>query len=235
MQLSIVFDLDDTLYLERDYVRSGFVALDRWVAGELGVTGFGAAAQAAWDMGEHRRSFDVAMASLGIAIDAELVAAMLAHYRAHVPDIALQPDAADFVRMCQSRYRTALITDGPAIVQQRKIDALQIRELGFDPLIPTDLWGAEYWKPHRRAFRMVEEHHGLPGRRFIYVADNPAKDFIAPRALGWTTVQINREGAVHPRRAGHPDHAAHVEIESLTELTPELIERLLARPAPTRE
>lgn len=229
MQLTIVFDLDDTLYLERDYVRSGFRALDRWVFEEFGLAGFGAAAQGAWDRGERRKSFDMAMAALGIAANADLVAAMLAHYRAHVPAISLLPDAADFLDAGRHHYRLALITDGPGIVQQRKIDALHLDRHGIDPIIATGLWGEAYWKPHERAFRMVEDRHGISGRRFIYVADNPAKDFIAPRALGWGAVQINRDGAVHPRRPSHPGHAAHVEISSLTELTPGLIERLLAQ------
>jgi putative hydrolase of the HAD superfamily len=229
MDLTIVFDLDDTLYLERDYVRSGFAALDRWVADAFGVAGFGAAARAAWDEGERRKSFDVALASLGIAADAALIATMLQHFRAHVPRIDLLADALDFLRANRHQYRMALITDGPAIVQRRKIDALRLAMLGLDRIIPTDQWGMDYWKPHKRAFQMVERHHGVTGRRFIYVADNPAKDFIAPRALGWGAVQINREGAVHSRKSVRPEHAAQAEIASLADLTPALIEGLLGQ------
>lgn len=229
MDLTIVFDLDDTLYLERDYVRSGFAALDRWVADEFGMAGFGAAAQAAWDRGERRKSFDVAMASLGLAADAALITTMLAHFRGHVPSIDLLPDAVDFLQDNRHHCRMALITDGPAIVQQRKIAALRLDALGLDPIIPTDQWGMDYWKPHKRAFQTVENRHGASGRRFIYVADNPAKDFIAPRALGWGAVQINREGAVHPRTSDQPGHGAHAEIASLAELTPALIEWLLGQ------
>ena len=35
----IVFDLDDTLYLERDFVRSGFAAVDRWVSDRFAISG----------------------------------------------------------------------------------------------------------------------------------------------------------------------------------------------------
>ena len=34
---AIVFDLDDTLYLERDYVRSGARAVATWLAPQLGL------------------------------------------------------------------------------------------------------------------------------------------------------------------------------------------------------
>lgn len=234
MDLTIVFDLDDTLYLERDYVRSGFAALDHWVADNLGVSGFGAAAQTAWDEGERYRSFDAALASLGIAADADLVAALLAEYRGHVPDITLLPDANAFLAACMGVCRLALITDGPAIVQQRKIDALGLDRLGFDPIIATGFWGEAFWKPHLRAFRAVEDHHGTGGRRFVYVADNPAKDFIAPHAIGWGTVQINRTGAVHPRVPLQPEHAAQMEIQSLVDLTPQMLDRLLTQSSPAR-
>jgi hypothetical protein len=36
----IVFDLDDTLYLERNYVHSGFRALGEWAKTSLGVPDF---------------------------------------------------------------------------------------------------------------------------------------------------------------------------------------------------
>ena len=42
MRLStcVVFDIDDTLYLERDYAFSGFEAVGRWVAARLQIVDF---------------------------------------------------------------------------------------------------------------------------------------------------------------------------------------------------
>lgn len=37
---AIVFDMDDTLYEERQYVISGFKAVDQYVIEQFGVTGF---------------------------------------------------------------------------------------------------------------------------------------------------------------------------------------------------
>jgi putative hydrolase of the HAD superfamily len=37
------------------------------------------------------------------------------------------------------------------------------------------------------------------GDRFVYVGDNPSKDFLAPNQLGWTTVLIDRP-ALRPTR-----------------------------------
>ena len=53
---------------------------------------------------------------------------------------------------------------------------------------------------------------------FVYVADNPRKDFIAPRALGWRTVRIRRRGGEHVAYGAAAAEAAEREVELLTEL-----------------
>ena len=46
-----------------------------------------------------------------------------------------------------------------------------------------------------------------------YVADNPEKDFVAPRRMGWRTVQINRPGRLHEGVTA-PIDPAEREIDS---------------------
>lgn len=231
MTHSVVLDLDDTLYLERDYVASGFAALSDWLRVHRGVEGFGATAWRIWEAGERRHVFDRAFASLGVVAEPSLIERALAIYRAHAPVIALQPDAERFLR-ASGAFRLALVTDGPAAMQRAKIVALGLEHFGLDPIICTDAWGRAYWKPHRRAFEAIAQaHRGLRGR-FVYVADNPAKDFLAPRALGWRTVQIDRPGAVHPRDPPTPAHGADARIASFDELTGALLAELHEDRAP---
>ena len=52
--------------------------------------------------------------------------------------------------------------------------------------------------------------------RFVYVGDNPAKDFVAPRALGWRTVRVRRHGQLHHEVPSGDD--VDVEITSLDQL-----------------
>lgn len=47
----VVFDIDDTLYLERDYVRSGFLAVEGIVAERFAARGFADQAWAAFERG----------------------------------------------------------------------------------------------------------------------------------------------------------------------------------------
>ena len=55
--------------------------------------------------------------------------------------------------------------------------------------------------------------------RFIYIGDNPAKDFISPKQLGWSTARVLRPGSEHEKTAPRSSsHAAAIEMRSLTEL-----------------
>lgn len=225
MSITIVFDLDDTLYSECDYVRSGIASVDVWVQWQLGVEGFGAAALRLWNAGQREKLFDATLAKLGVAANPATIAAMVAVYRDHTPRIRLAPDARAFLTSDHG-FGLALISDGFCETQRRKVAALELSRYAFDPIIYTDDWGAEYWKPHRRAFETVEAAHRGRSSHFIYVADNPAKDFLAPHALGWATVQIDRVDAVHPRTPPSPRHRADMHIRSLRELTRRRVEGL---------
>ncbi|WP_164523316.1 HAD family hydrolase [Sphingomonas koreensis] len=225
MSTVIVFDLDDTLYRERDYVRSGIAAVDVWVQWRLGIHGFDATATTLWNAGRRTKLFDMALAELGVTADLATIAAMVAIYRDHLPRIRLAPDALAFLASDHG-FGLALITDGFGAAQRRKVAALGLTRYPFDPIVYTDDWGPTFWKPHRRAFDAVEAVHRGRSNRFVYVADNPAKDFLAPRALGWGTVQIDRPDAVHPRVAPGPSYCAATHIRSLRDLTQQRIEAL---------
>ena len=80
--------------------------------------------------------------------------------------------------------------------QRAKAEALGL-DRWIETMVFTAELGPEFGKPHPRAFELVQERTGVPGSRCIYVADNPAKDFDAPHALGWRTVRIRRPAALH--------------------------------------
>jgi len=69
----LVFDLDDTLYPECDYVRSGFAAVDRWLREHRGVTGFSEIANAHFRGGRRGNIFDLSLEELGLPRDPALV------------------------------------------------------------------------------------------------------------------------------------------------------------------
>lgn len=207
-----VFDLDDTLYLERDYARSGFAAVGRFLRDALGVEGFAAHCEHLLSCGVRGTIFDQALRDLGWNSDGALVDRMVEIYRSHVPQITLAPDAEACVT--RLRGRLALITDGPEKTQRAKIAALGLGK-HIELMVVTGAWPGEFGKPHPRAFKEVMAWSGQPAEAHVYVADNAAKDFIAPRALGWRTVQILRPLRIHHAAAPSLSHAPDTVIETL--------------------
>lgn len=210
----IVFDLDDTLYLERDFAFSGYRAAGEWLDAQGAAPGLGRRlADTCGDLfarGERRAIFDRAAAALGLVPD--LVPDLIEVYRTHMPRIALCPDAA---RYLAGQTGLAIVTDGPEQTQRNKIAALGL-DAHCDVIVPTGQWPAEYCKPHPRAFETVAA--ASAGRNCVYVADNAAKDFLTPNRLGWITVQILRPGRVHRGGPPTPAHAARAVIGSLDQL-----------------
>lgn len=214
----IVCDLDDTLYLERDYVASGFKAVGGWAEAQLALPTFGDVAWRLFEAGLRERIFNVALQELGVGENSSLIEQMVAVYRGHKPTIKLQDDFHRFVRAGYALGGLALVTDGYREAQQNKIAALGLEKLGFSPIVVTDIWGRDYWKPHQRAFLHVDECFQYRPSRFVYIADNAAKDFLAPNQLGWTTVQISRPGGLHGKQPPSADHAPAAHIDSFDRL-----------------
>lgn len=215
---AVVFDLDDTLYPEHDYVVSGFGAVATEFEHVLGPPQPTLRDMVRlFEADRHAKVFDELLRARGIDEDPALVGRMVDCYRAHRPQISLHDDARSILPQLKDRYQLGIITDGRLSTQSLKIDALQISHL-FESIIITGELGDGFAKPHVRAFEKMADTLGVAGTECLYVADNAAKDFIAPNALGWTTVQVLRpNGLYHDNRASQGGDARH-RIESLLEL-----------------
>lgn len=213
----VVFDLDDTLYLERDFALSGFAAAGAVFERETGVRGLAERCAALFRDGERARVFDRALAAVAPRSAAVWTPRLVDIYRGHVPRIALAPDAARWLAANAGWRRIGIITDGSPATQRAKITAL-----GLDALVSTVVvtgdWGRAYWKPHARAFEEIERRCDPSGGGFVYVADNPSKDFVAPRRRGWLTVQVARPERVHRVSAPDAAYAAEHRVRSLDAL-----------------
>ena len=195
----VVFDLDDTLYLERDYVKSGFAAVGRLVREEYCVPGFGDYCWKRWQEGYRDEVFQDAIQSHFLNMETT-VEQLVDCYHNHTPDIKLCPDVPDVLDWIQKELiGTALITDGRQATQALKTKALDLC-LGCT-VFTGDIFrslGIDCSKPEHHGFRAVEGWAGSSeGSGYVYIADNPAKDFIAPHERGWKTIRIRREGGLH--------------------------------------
>lgn len=216
--LCVVFDLDDTLYLERDYVWSGFCKLAPWVKATLGITDFHIKAWALFVQGVRGRIFDQVLLAGGIKQDQSIIRTMVEIYREHMPDIQLTVDAANCLQEIRRQAHMALISDGPEQSQRNKVKALGI-EGKFEKIVFTATLGPEYAKPHLNSFLDVQRHFGKSAKEYIYVADNPIKDFVGPRNLGWKTIRIRRPGGLYHSLEADPTKNADLESRDLCLLT----------------
>jgi len=220
----LVFDLDDTLYPERQFAVSGFQAAGRWAEAALGIEGLAGDMTRLLDQGHLGQLFAMALAARLPDHTPEHLAALVEAYRNHEPELALFEDAGWALGQLAGQAKLGLITDGTHRVQARKVAALGIAH-HFHAIIYTDaLGGRAFHKPHPKSYEMIEQTLAALGPigagRFVYIGDNPAKDFVVPNARGWTSVMVARPGhtRVHARAevaaGGAPQHT----VASLTEL-----------------
>ncbi len=207
----IVLDLDDTLYPEEAYVRSGITAVCA-LAAELYGSDHTTKLLAQRDEG----ILDWLTALCTLLPQAPgLRESLLWRYRLHQPGIVLSPEARATVDdLIDRAMAVVILTDGRSITQRLKLRALGLADL---PVYISDEY-AGACKPDPTRFLAIMAD--FPAARHVYVADNPAKDFIAPKALGWLTIGV-RTGAAGVYRQDGPipvAHAPDVWIPSIGDL-----------------
>ena len=207
-----IFDLDDTLYPELEYLRSGFRAVARWCTETLAVDGPATNEElnALFCGGYRRDTFDKWVENHGLARNTAVE--MLAVYREHSPEIEPFPGTREMLAELRRRSKVGLLSDGILTIQQRKLAALGIQNM-FDVVIFSDQLGRDSWKPSRRPYLLALEAAGVSPSEAVYVGDNPTKDFIACRQLGMPSVRIQQKGGVYaelvPESESHaPDFVA---------------------------
>jgi putative hydrolase of the HAD superfamily len=217
----VVFDLDDTLYLERDFVWSGFRHVAVMLAG-LGEISVDEALFQLWHLfqrGVPGDTFDRLLDAHPRLAQKIQVADLVNAYRSHMPNISLPPGSVNLLRSLRTRgVRIGILSDGPLDSQRAKVRALGLDTL-VAPVILTDTWGRQFWKPHPRGYLSAAQLWGLEPGELMYIGDNPAKDFVTPRRLGWQTVRLRTPGQLRcAEQAPADDFAAHREISDLEEL-----------------
>lgn len=212
----IVFDLDDTLFPESDFARSGFAAVGTHLEAQVGIVGFATRCEALLKAGARGRIFDRVLDEFGYHADPELIAELVELYRSHRPSIHLPRDTVSFLQQVAG-LPTALISDGPVAMQRNKVVSLGLDKV-IDKILLTGEWPEGFGKPHRRAYDEVMRWSGRPASDHVYIADNGSKDFVAPRALGWQTVQMLRPGRVHDGLAPSAEHEAAFRVASFDDI-----------------
>jgi HAD superfamily hydrolase (TIGR01549 family) len=176
---AVIFDLDDTLYDEKEYVRSGFekvAALLPEVEDAFGKL------QRAFEAG--KPAIDTVLQESGLCADSRK-AACLETYRLQMPDICLSDEVRSLLQELRRQgMKLGIITDGRPEGQRSKLEALGLFDLVDTVIITDELGGVQFRKPNDIAFRVMQCRLGVAFDEMVYIGDNPQKDFLAPKTLG---------------------------------------------------
>lgn len=190
---AFVFDLDDTLFPETEYVRSGFRTVAEYFGKTYGVKEAYPKLQRLF--AENAKGvFDRLCEEEKLSEGAKKEAIDI--YRTHRPENLPYADGAEELlkHLRKNGYRLGIITDGRPFAQQAKIDALGVADLVDEIIITDALGGEEYRKPNPYAFRLMTEKLGVKAEETVYVGDNPQKDFAIKKYLPVTTVRVLGQG-----------------------------------------
>lgn len=198
MVKAAIFDLDDTLILERHYIESGYYH----IAGILN-SRFGLPTEEVFIglmalLEENPKNvFNRFLDGHGIKYTKEIILNLVNEYRNHFPQIAFCDDVLPCLQLLKTNnFKLGIITDGYAICQRQKLKAVNAYQ-HFDEIIITDELGCEYWKPNPRSFELIRERLNVDFNEMIYVGDNPEKDFYINSIYPIKTIRIYREGFYH--------------------------------------
>jgi len=175
----VVFDLDDTLYSEKEYIKCGFKAIGNFLFNVDNVE------NKLWYYFENKRKpIDCLLIDEGIYSE-KLKLKCLDIYRLNQPILHFHDGVLDlFDLLKKSGIKTGIITDGRPEGQKAKIESLGLTTLVDKIIITDELGGIEYRKPCTKAFELMQEYFAVGFNQMCYIGDNLKKDFIAPSKLG---------------------------------------------------
>jgi len=197
-----VLDLDDTLYKEVDYRRSGLAAarqfIEQWVPQEK-IT-----AIRSLDLEADRDPLAALCREAGLPDSVK--ESLLWVYRLHIPNIRLSSEVASAIRELQQLGPVAILTDGRSVSQRLKLKALGLDHI---PAYISEDYGEE--KPAEGRYRRIMAQY--PAARYCYVGDNPRKDFVTPNKLGWLTLCLRDNGRnIHAQEYQNADEGSRPAV-----------------------
>lgn len=189
---AVVFDLDDTLYGEKEYIRSGYRAVAKVIPQVKN------AERKLWRFFlEKKPAIDEVLSMEGIYTE-EIRQRCLVAYRLHEPDIHLYDGVMEIlIKLRSNGYKLGIITDGRSEGQRAKIQVLGLGKY-MDHIIVTDeLGGVKYRKPNETAFIQMADKLNVAFTQMCYVGDNIKKDFSAPLKLGMGAVWFRNQDGLY--------------------------------------
>lgn len=192
---AVVFDLDGTLYAQRDYAVQGFQHVARKVAGDFHLSAskeqtLVRSLTRLYDTGQRERLFNWALPEVipdntARGINAYVERELLTFYKIAPRRLKVfRPVKPLFAELRRRGIRTALVTQGQPANQWTKLFALNLA-YAFEAVEISGQYPPEQGKPSPFMFRKVLRTLGVDPRQAVYVGDNWTQDIGSVKAGMW--------------------------------------------------
>jgi putative hydrolase of the HAD superfamily len=215
----LIFDLDDTLYKEKEFVKSGFKAVSRYLHLKFKLNEKKIFLQLLRILKKNGRGkiFDILCFQLKLK-KIFLVKKLVQVYRTHEPKISLNKDAIKILKH-YSEISKYIITDGNYLVQKKKIRSLKVEKY-FKKIYYTNYYGIKYNKPSLFCFNKIKKKEKVNWNELVYIGDNPKKDFFNCNKKKMLTIRLMKGEFKNLKVSKHYD--AKYKIKKLSMLKKKL-------------
>jgi putative hydrolase of the HAD superfamily len=221
---ALIFDLDDTLYPEKEFITSGYRAVAEYVAEHYSC--------------DFSRAFSVMMSTFESLGRQKVFPALMARfpetpiqisevvevYRQHQPEIDLFPGYRTLLKEFALQYRLGVITDGLPAVQERKVRTLGLEQI-IEKVIYSWEYGPEREKPHPLSFSLMLQSLQAESNSALFIGDNPEKDGRGAHGAGMPYAQIRHSQLQAVNKNIVVTNSSEFMIDSLFQL-PQLLQQM---------
>ncbi len=191
---AVIFDLDNVLYDEKEYIFAAYRSIARFLSERCRLDAGKVYSKLVVDLERkgslYPKLFNDAIADFGL--DQSLLPEILSLYASVNAPIRLFPDSEAALKLVRQRgLKVALVTNGGAKTQHNKVGLLKL-EGCFDAILYAREMGAGVEKPHPDIYKEVLRRLGASAEEALCIGDNPYTDFLGAKKLGMRTLRVLR-------------------------------------------
>ncbi len=192
---AIIFDLDNTLYAEKDYIELVAKEIARLLVGRTYYTEE-AISNKFINIFEKTGDKNIFQNLLNeLELDYDGISELIECYRNVKGDIKLYSDAQDILDF-KGKYKLGIITNGGVYTQNNKIKLLNIQEK-FDSIVITgEKFLKHEWKPHYKPYKYITDELQVSVEECLFVGDRIETDILGALGVGMKAILVDRSKKV---------------------------------------
>ena len=188
---ALIFDLDNVLYDETEYMFAAYYDIASYLSKYSGVNENEVFIKLVDSFKKKTSMYPHLFDDLlhDLRVDNDLLPTVLEIYSCVQSKIKLYEGVEEMLLKLKKRYKLGLLTNGNVKTQENKIKLLNIENL-FDEILYARRLGNNNEKPNTVAYKVLLDHLCVLPKNGIYIGDNPYIDFIGAKKLDILTVRV---------------------------------------------